>query len=48
VNVADLLILLAMATLLRLVGNQLMPVVMPTGRVKTIGLGWPVASREAG
>ena len=39
-SVAGFLVLLAMATLLRLVSNKLIPVVIPTGRLKTIGLGW--------
>lgn len=29
-----------MAVLLRFIGNKLIPVVMPTGRFKTIALGW--------
>jgi len=40
VSVAGFFILLAIAILLRLVGNKLIPVVMPTGRLKTISLGW--------
>ena len=32
--------LLAIAISLRLIGNRLAPVVMPTGRLKTITLGW--------
>ena len=39
-SVAGFFILLAIAILLRLVGNKLIPVVMPTGRPKTISLGW--------
>ncbi len=39
-TVAGFFILLAIAILLRLVGNKLVPVVMPGGRLKTIGLGW--------
>lgn len=38
--VAGFFILLAIAILLRLVGNKLVPVVMPSGRLRTIGLGW--------
>jgi uncharacterized membrane protein YeaQ/YmgE (transglycosylase-associated protein family) len=40
VTVAGFFILLAIAILLRLVGNKLVPVVMPSGRLLTIGLGW--------
>jgi len=40
VSIAGFFILLAIAILLRLVGNKLVPVVMPTGRLRTIGLGW--------
>jgi len=40
VTVAGFFILLAIAILLRLVGNKLVPVVMPSGRLRTIGLGW--------
>ncbi|MCK4368128.1 MAG: hypothetical protein KAV68_00430 [Dehalococcoidales bacterium] len=32
--------MLAIAILLRLIGNKLVPVVMPSGRLRTIGLGW--------
>ena len=39
-TVAGFFILLAIAILLRLVGNKLVPVVMPSGRLRTIGLGW--------
>jgi uncharacterized membrane protein YeaQ/YmgE (transglycosylase-associated protein family) len=39
-SIAGFFILLAIAILLRLVGNKLVPVVMPSGRFKTIGLGW--------
>ena len=39
-SVAGFFILLAMAVLLRFIGNKLIPVVMPTGRFKTIALGW--------
>jgi uncharacterized membrane protein YeaQ/YmgE (transglycosylase-associated protein family) len=40
VTVAGFFILLAIAILLTLVGNKLVPVVMPGGRLRTIGLGW--------
>jgi len=40
VSVAGFFILLAIAILLRFVGNKLIPVVMPTGRLRIIGLGW--------
>jgi uncharacterized membrane protein YeaQ/YmgE (transglycosylase-associated protein family) len=40
VTVAGFFILLAIAILLRLAGNKLVPVVMPSGRLRTIGLGW--------
>ena len=39
-SVAGFFILLAIAILLWLVGNKLVPVVMPSGRLRTIGLGW--------
>ncbi len=39
-SIAGFFILLAIAILFRLVGNKLVPVVMPTGRLRTIGLGW--------
>ncbi len=39
-SIAGFFILLATAILLRLIGNRLMPIVMPTGRLKTITLGW--------
>jgi uncharacterized membrane protein YeaQ/YmgE (transglycosylase-associated protein family) len=39
-SVVGFFILLAIAVLLRFVGNKLAPVVMPSGRLKTIGLGW--------
>ncbi len=39
-SVAGFFILLAIAILLRLIGNKLVPVVMPSGRLRTIGLGW--------
>ena len=39
-SVAGFFILLAITILLRLIGNKLVPVVMPTGRLKTVSLGW--------
>ena len=39
-TVAGFFILLAITILLRLAGNKLVPVVMPSGRLLTIGLGW--------
>ena len=39
-SVAGFFILLAIANLLRLIGNKLVPVVMPSGWLRTIGLGW--------
>ena len=39
-TVAGFFILLAIAILLTLGGNKLVPVVMPGGRLRTIGLGW--------
>jgi uncharacterized membrane protein YeaQ/YmgE (transglycosylase-associated protein family) len=39
-SIAGFLILLAIAVLLRYIGNKLVPVVMPTGWLKTIALGW--------
>ena len=39
-SVVGFFILLAIAILLRLIGNKLIPVVMPTWRLKTIALGW--------
>ncbi len=39
-SVAGFFILLAVAILLRLIGNKLIPVVMPSGRLRTIALGW--------
>ena len=39
-SIVGFFILLAIAILLRLTGNRLVPVVMPTGRLKTIVLGW--------
>jgi len=40
VSVAGFFILLAIAILLRFIGGKLIPFVMPTGRVRTIALGW--------
>jgi len=40
VSVAGFFILLAIAILLRFIGYKLIPSVMPTGRVRTIVLGW--------
>jgi len=40
VSVAGFFILLAIAILLRFIGNKLIPSVMPTGWLKTIALGW--------
>jgi len=40
VSIAGFFILLAIAVLLRYIGNKLVPVVMPTGWLKTIALGW--------
>ncbi len=39
-SIAGFFILLAIAILLRFIGNKLIPLVMPTGRVRTIVLGW--------
>ena len=39
-SIAGFFILLAMAILLRFIGNKLIPLVMPTGRFRTIALGW--------
>ena len=39
-SIAGFFILLAIAVLLRYIGNKLVPVVMPTGWLKTIALGW--------
>jgi len=40
VSIAGFFILLAIAILLRFIGGKLIPLVMPTGRVRTIALGW--------
>ena len=39
-SVGGFFILLAIAILLRLIGNKLIPLVIPTGRLRTIALGW--------
>ena len=39
-NVAGFFILLAIAILLRFIGYKLIPIAMPTGRLRTIALGW--------
>ena len=39
-TIVGFFILLAIAILLRLIGNKLIPVVMPTGFLRTIALGW--------
>ena len=39
-SIAGFFILLAIAILLRFIGYKLIPSVMPTGRVRTIVLGW--------
>jgi uncharacterized membrane protein YeaQ/YmgE (transglycosylase-associated protein family) len=39
-SIVGLFILLAIAVLLKFVGNKLAPVVMPHGRLRTVGLGW--------
>ena len=38
--VAGFFILLAIAILVRLTGNKLVPILMPTGTLRTIALGW--------
>jgi len=40
VSIAGFFILLAIAVLIRRIGNKLAPLVMPTGWLKTIALGW--------
>jgi len=40
VSVAGFFILLAIAILLRFIGNKLIPLVMSTGWLRTIALGW--------
>ena len=39
-SVAGFFIPLAIAILLRLIGNKLIPLAMPTRRLRTISLGW--------
>ena len=39
-SVAGFFILLAIAILLRFIGGKLIPLVMPTGWLRTIALGW--------
>lgn len=39
-SIAGFFILLAIAIFLRLIGNKLIPVIIPTGHLKTIALGW--------
>ena len=39
-SVAGFFILLAIAILLRFIGYKLIPLVMPTGWLRTIALGW--------
>ena len=39
-TVAGFFVLLGLAVLLRFAGNRLLPVVMPTGRLLTVGMGW--------
>ncbi len=39
-SIAGFFILLAIAILIRLIGNKLIPVVMPAGWLKTSILGW--------
>ena len=39
-SVTGFFILLAIAILLRFIGNKLIPIAMPTGRLRTIALGW--------
>ena len=38
--IAGFFILLAIAILLRFIGNKLIPIAMPTRRLRTIALGW--------
>ena len=38
--IAGFFILLAIAILLRLTGNKLIPLLMPTGCLRTIAVGW--------
>ncbi len=39
-SIAGFFILLAIAILLRFIGNKLIPVVIPAGLLRTIALGW--------
>ncbi len=39
-SVAGFFILLAIAILLGFIGHKLIPIAMPTGRLRTIALGW--------
>ena len=39
-SVAGFFILLAIAILVRLIGNKLVPLVIPTRHLRTIALGW--------
>ena len=39
-SIAGFFILLAIAILLRFIGNKLIPIVMPTGQLRTVALGW--------
>jgi len=39
-SAAGFFILLTIAILLRLIGNRLVPLVMPRGQLRTIALGW--------
>ncbi len=38
-SIAGFFVLLAIAILLRFIGNKLIPIAMPTGRLRTIALG---------
>jgi len=40
VSVAGFFILLVIAILLRSIGHKLIPIAMPTGRLRVIALGW--------
>ncbi len=39
-SVAGFLILLAITILVRFAGNKLVPLLMPSGRLRTVALGW--------
>ncbi len=39
-SIAGFFILLAIAILLRFIGHKLIPIAMPTGRLRIIALGW--------